>query len=151
MTTQPTFIWDEESGSTICHIVDKETGKTYIGTATCHPDDSDFMSEKTGCEIAFRRAKINCLKGIRDEQKCELRAFNRLYYTMNKSKKFNPKSYEHIMLQRQIRMTEFDLTTTKEIIAHEEESLRKIIAEKDKFYNRTRARRDLAQYNQSNK
>ena len=55
------------------------------------------------------------------------------------------------MLQRQIRMTEFDLTTTKEIIAHEEESLRKIIAEKDKFYNRTRARRDLAQYNQSNK
>jgi hypothetical protein len=145
MVMEPNFIWEEDTGSAICTIV--ENGKTYMGIAKCHPDDNDMMSEKTGCEIAFRRAKIECLRGIRDEQKCELRAFNRLYYTMNKSKKFNPKSYENIMLHRQIRMTEFDLATTKEILAHEEADLRRIIDEKDKFYKRTRARRDLAQYN----
>ena len=147
MTTQPNFVWDEHSGTAICTLYDKQSGKTYIGTANCHPDDSDFMSEKTGCDIAFRRAKIEFLRGLRDEQKCQLRALNHVYHTMNRSTHFNPKSYENKMLQRHIRSIEFDLATTKEMLAGELQGLKYIIDEKDKFYKRTRARRDLAQYN----
>ena len=147
MKFEPEFVWDENSGSAICTIYDKTSGKTYVGTSTCHPDDKDFMSEKTGCEIAFRRARIENLKGIRDEQKCELRALNHVASTMKKSKRFNPESYENIMLQRHIRMTEFDLATTKDILASEQQNLRTLLTEKDKFYKRTRARRDLAKYN----
>lgn len=147
MTTQPTFMWDEESRTAICTLYDKQSGKTYIGTATCHPDDVDFMSEKTGCDIAFRRAKIEFLRGLRDEQKCQLQALKHVYHTMNRSKYFNPKSYENKMLQRHTHSIEFDLATTKEILANELQGLKYVIDEKDKFYKRTRARRDLAQYN----
>ena len=47
------------------------------------------------------------------------------------------------MLQRHIRMFEFDLTTIKETIATEEQNLRKYIKEKDDFYVKTRARREM--------
>lgn len=147
MNTQPNFVWDEHSGTAICALYDKQTSKTYVGTATCHPEDKDFMSEKTGCEIAFRRAKIAFLRGLRDEQKCQYQALNHVYHTMNRSKYFNPKSYENKMLQRGLHAIEFDLTTTKQMLAEELKEVRTIIEEKDKFYKRTRARRDLAQYN----
>jgi queuine/archaeosine tRNA-ribosyltransferase len=93
--------------------------KVFSGSARCHPDDTDMMSEKTGCEIALRRAKINTLKGYRDELKIALNTLNHLYYSMNKSKRFNEKSYENRMLQRRIRQITFDLATTKEMIASE--------------------------------
>lgn len=61
---------------------------------------------------------------------------------MNKSLKFNPKSYENRMLQRQIRMINFDLTTVKETIAMEEQNLKSYIEKKDVFYNHIRKNRD---------
>ena len=45
------------------------------------------------------------------------------------------------MLQRQIRMIKFDLDTTKEIIATEEQSLREYLSEKEKFYEKIRSNR----------
>lgn len=53
----PEFTWDEESGSAICIIKD-EKNRVFIGEAICHPDDQDMISERTGCELAFRRAKL---------------------------------------------------------------------------------------------
>ena len=137
----PIFTWDEEVGYANCTLTDAKTGKTYVGTAACHPDDSDMMSEKTGCELAYRRARINALRGHRDELKCELNALNRLYYNMKHSTRFNPCGYENIMLQRHIRMTENDLATAKDIIATELQNLYEIIDEKEKFYTRVRLRR----------
>ena len=61
--------------------------------------DQDMMSEKTGCEIANRRAEIMVLKGyVKNELKPRLRALKQLYYSMNRSKYFNEKSYENKML-----------------------------------------------------
>ena len=139
MKNEPIFSWDEETGIASCILGSNE--KIYTGFAQCHPDDADMKGEKTGCEIAFRRAKIHALRGYRDELKVKLSALNQLFYTMNKSKHFNPKSYENKMLQRQIRMTNFDLDTAKEMIATEEQNLREYIQKKDEFYNHTRARR----------
>ena len=139
MKNEPIFSWNEETGTASCILGSNE--KIYTGFAQCHPDDTDMKGEKTGCEIAFRRAKIHALRGYRDELKIKLSALNQLFYTMNKSKHFNPKSYENKMLQRQIRMTNFDLDTAKEMIATEEQNLREYIQKKDEFYNHTRARR----------
>ena len=142
MKHEPIFNWDEETGISSCILSDGE--KIYTGFAQCHPDDSDMKGQKTGCEIAFRRARINALRGYRDELKIQLKALNQLYYSMNISYRFNEKSYENKMLQRQIRQINFDLATAKEMIATEQESLRVYIKEKDEFYNKTRMRRNKA-------
>lgn len=139
MKHEPIFNWDEKTGTASCILSDGE--KVYTGFAQCHPDDEDMKGQKTGCEIAFRRAKINALRGYRDELKIQLKALNQLFYSINKSKKFNSKSYENRMLQRQIRMINFDLATTKEMIANEELNLRAYIKSKDVFYIQTRKRR----------
>lgn len=140
MKNEPIFTWDEESGVASCILSDGE--KVYTGFAQCHPDDNDMKGEKTGCEIAFKRARIHALRGYRDELKIRLSALKQLYYTMNKSKHFNPKSYENRMLQRQIRMINFDLDTAKEILATEEQNLREYLKNKDDFYVKTRIRRE---------
>ena len=140
MKHEPIFNWDEETGVASCILSDGE--KVYTGFAQCHPDDEDMKGQKTGCEIAFRRAKINTLRGYRDELKIRLSTLKQLYYTMNKSKHFNPKSYENRMLQRQIRMINFDLDTVKEILATEEQNLREYLKNKDDFYVKTRIRRE---------
>jgi hypothetical protein len=142
MKNEPIFNWDEEAGIASCIVSDGK--KVYTGFAQCHPDDEDMKGQKTGCEIAFRRARINALRGYRDELKIQIKALNQLYYSMNKSTKFNKKSYENRMLQRQIRMINFDLATTKEMIATEEQNLRAYIKSKDVFYTQTRKRRQKA-------
>ena len=139
MKNEPIFHWDEETGKAACIVSNGE--KVYTGFAQCHPDDNDMASEKTGCEIALRRAKINALRGYRDELKTRLSALNQYYHSMNMSCKFNEKSYENKMLQRQIRQIKFDLDTTKEMIANEELNLRAYIKSKDVFYTQTRKRR----------
>ena len=139
MKNEPIFEWDEESGISSCILSDGE--KIYTGFAQCHPDDEDMKGQKTGCEIAFRRARINALRGYRDELKIKLATLNQLYYSMNISHRFNEKSYENRMLQRQIRQITFDLTTAKEMIATEKENLKAYVKEKDEFYKKTRIRR----------
>ena len=68
---------------------------------------------------------------------------------MKHSNKFNPKSYENIMLQRQIRIFKFDIDEIKKIIATEKQNLMAYISEKDKFYNKIRKNRDKAKIVQS--
>ena len=87
MKNEPIFHWDETSGKAACIVSDGE--KVYTGFAQCHPDDRDMTSEKTGCEIALRRAKINALRGYRDELKIRLSALNQYYHSMNMSNRFN--------------------------------------------------------------
>ena len=145
MKNEPIFHWDEETGVSSCILSDGE--RVYTGFAHCHPDDEDMKGEKTGCEIALRRAKIAALRGYRDELKIRLSALNQYYHSMNMSHRFNEKSYENKMLQRQIRQIKFDLDTAKEMIASEELSLRAYIKSKDVFYTQTRKRRQKANIN----
>lgn len=145
MKNMPIFSWDAETGTASCILSDGE--KVFTGFAKCHPDDADMCGEKTGCEIALRRAKINALRGYRDELKIAAKTLNQLYYSMNQSTRFNKKSYENRMIQRQIRQINFDLATTKEMIVSEQESLRAYIKSKDVFYTQTRKRRQKANIN----
>lgn len=108
-----------------------------------------MKSEKTGYEIAQRRAEINMLKSyISNELKPRLRALKQLYYSMNRNKKFNENSYENYMLQRQIHLIKNELDTTKEIIAELEEDLITYIDSKDKFYKKIRHMRQKGEERQ---
>lgn len=99
---KPEFSWDAESGSAICILTD-EKGRTFIGEATCHPNDEDMMSERTGCELAFRRAKLQYLRTVRDaEIKPALAALEHLYASMVHSTNFEAKSYEARTIRKHI-------------------------------------------------
>ena len=137
---KPIFEWDEELGYASCILTD---GKNYFyGSAHCHEEDKDMKSEKTGCEIAYIRAEIQALIHLRDfEIKPMLAAYKQLFYSMNKSKHFNAKSYENKMLQRKIREKEFDLATTNKMIATEKTNLREYLKIKDEFYTKVRNHR----------
>lgn len=139
MSRVPEFHWDKDNGEAVCILID-EKKRRFVGTAYCHEDDRDMMSERTGCEIAYRRARIEQICAIRDcDIKPALAALKQLYFSMKHSKNFNPKSYENKMLQRHIRSLEFDLTTIKEMLAYEREELKDYIADKDKFYQKARS------------
>ena len=144
MKQEPIFNWDPEEGVASCII--KYKNQTFCGVAMCHEEDKDMMSEKTGMEIAYRRATIDYLKYVRDmELKPALKALKQLYYTMKHSTHFNPKSYENSKLQRHIRMYEFDLETINELIADERKNLKDYIDKKDEFYKKTRIGRQIKQ------
>lgn len=139
---QPIFDWDELTGTAICIL--KYNDNIFTGVACCHEDDLDMKSKKTGCEIALRRAEIDALKYYKNELQTSLKALNQLFYSMVQSNKFNENSYENKMLQRQIRLIQNDLDTTKEIIAQKQKSLKTYISEKDYFYKRIRKNREKA-------
>ena len=144
MKQEPIFNWDPEEGVASCII--KYKNQTFCGVAMCHEEDKDMMSEKTGMEIAYRRATIDCLKYVRDmELKPAIKALKQLYYTMKHSTHFNPESYENSKLQRHIRMYEFDLETINELIVNERKNLKDYIDKKDEFYKKTRISRQIRQ------
>ena len=141
---KPIFHYDKETGCSTC-IIETKYGK-FSGTACCHPDDMDMASEKVGCEIAYSRAAIDSLKYERDNViKPSLKALKQLYYSMNRSKRFNPKSYEYKMLRRQIECWEFDLSIINDMIDTERTWIRDYINTKEALYQSIRANRNNGQ------
>jgi len=132
------YNYNENTGIAFCTIY--EYGLEFMGAALCHPDDKDMKSERTGCEIANRRAYIHLLCHERDNIIFpQLKALKQLYYSINKSKNFNKKGYAEKALYRHVRMLEHDLTAIKAEIAAERQSLKDYIEGKEKFYQRHRA------------
>lgn len=141
---KPIFHYDKETGCSTC-VIETKYGK-FSGTACCHPDDMDMASEKVGCEIAYSRAAIDSLKYERDNViKPSLKALKQLYYSMNRSKRFNPKSYEYKMLKRQIECWEFDLAVIGDMIDTERIWIRDYINTKEALYQNIRANRNSGQ------
>lgn len=137
----PIYDWDAEKKIATCTLEDNKNRK-FVGIAKCHPTDEDFGNSYTGSHIACERAVIKYLKSVRkNELEPALAALKQLYYSINKSKNYNPKSYESIMLRRQIRIKEEDLEFIKQELAEREQKLAAYIAEKDMFYQKTRKSR----------
>ena len=81
------YSWDSATGTATCIIQDKNN--TFTGTAHCHENDWDFMSERTGCYIAECRASIARLRHIRDNEiKPQIKALKHFYYTLKHKKKY---------------------------------------------------------------
>ena len=126
------FVFDEENGTTIC--VMKYDSRDFIGTAVCAPEDMDYLSKKTGQEIAFNRASVEVLKYDKFCLTQELKGLKSLYYSIKHSKKYNPKSYEAIMLRHQINMRENDIAQLKVDIKTTQQYIKNYINQKDKAY-----------------
>ena len=60
---------------------------------------------------------------------------------MNRSKKFNPNSYETKMLLNQIKIKEEDISEVKSIISNLKKDLKDMIDEKEDFYQKVRKNR----------
>ena len=104
-----------------------------------------MMSKLTGQTIAEFRATLQYLRHIRDnELQPQLKSLYQLYYSMNRSSKFNPKSYEAKMLYSQIQNLENDLVAIKENIATLSQDLKRYINDKEKSHQLIRNRRAAA-------
>ena len=126
------FNFDEENGTTIC--VMKYDNRDFMGTAVCAPEDMDYLSKKTGQEIAFNRASVEVLKYDKFCLTQELKGLKSLYYSIKHSKKYNPKSYEAIMLRHQMNMRENDIAQLKVDIKTTQQYIKNYINQKDKAY-----------------
>ena len=142
------FDFDKETGTTFCTIICKDN-LVFMDAARCHEDDMDMYSQRTGAEIAHRRAWIKMLQHIRDnELQPVVNAYRHLYDILSQSKNFNAKSHETRMVRRQLCMTENDLARIKQELAYERKSLKDYIAGKEKLWNKIRAK-NKGEINQS--
>lgn len=133
------YLYDEESGVST-YIVEYE-GQYFTGLAHCSPQDKDMQNEITGINIAQRRAAIQLFQYRRNELKHKLSALNQLYYSVNKSKKYDPHGYMENMLEHQRQLVQDELNLMKDCIKDEQEGLRHYLKDKEEFYQRIRANR----------
>lgn len=138
---QPIFDWNKEEGIATCIIFDSDN-IPHKGVAKCHADDADMMNEKTGLDIAYQKAVIEGYKAYKRKCSIELKALKQLYYSMKHSKKFNKKSYESIMLYRQMKIKEEDIAAAQSLISVAKMNLKMFISQKDAFYKTVRKRRE---------
>lgn len=140
MSKQPYYEWDESLGAAYCVLTYNNI--KFKGEAICHPDDKDMQSKLTGQTIAEIRAMIKYLRHIRDNEiKPKLAALKQFYYSINRSKEYNKKSYESRMLYRQIRNYEKDLDAIKEEIARITNFMNEYITTKEAQYQLIRQHR----------
>ena len=135
-------IFTYENGHAIC-ITRDTMGREFKGEAWCAKEDLDMESKITGLSIAESRAQIAAATAYRNDLRVRLSALKQLYYSMNKSKSFNPKSYENKMLQRQIKLTENDLSIAIHQLAVLKVNLYEYINQKDDFHKRVRDNRNV--------
>lgn len=130
MIGEPIFNYNEHRGTTTCTISDGQN--IFIGTAKCHPDDRDCMSEYTGCEIAERRCKIKILQHIKNNQIIpQIQAYEHLISTMLNSKQLNPQSYEFKRIKAEYDNLLNQYTAIKNKIKYSQSKLREYIADKE--------------------
>ena len=130
MIGEPIFNYIKASGKTTCTISDGQN--TFIGMAKCHPDDWDYMSEYTGCEIAERRCKIKILQHIKNNQIIpQIQAYEHLISTMLNSKQLNPQSYEFKRIKAEYDNLLKQYTAIKNKIKYSQSKLRGYINDKE--------------------
>lgn len=138
------YNWYAETGTAECIIYCGPL--KFKGLSHCHPEDEDMMSKLTGETIAEGRALLTYLRHIKNnELKPQLKALKQLYYSMNRSKHFNPKSYEYRMLRRQICIVENNLSGIKEEITNIKTSLKEYLEQKEKDHKIIKEYRDKKQ------
>ena len=134
-------IFTYENGHAFCTTRDA-MGREFKGEAWCAKEDLDMESKITGLSIAESRAQIAAATAYRNDLRVRLSALKQLYYSMNKSKSFNPKSYENKMLQRQIKLTENDLSIAIHQLAVLKVNLYEYLNKKESFYKQVRDSRN---------
>ena len=134
------YLYDKDSGIST-YIIEYE-GQYFTGIAHCALEDKDMQNEKTGINIAQRRAIIKLFQYRRNELKHKLAALNQLYYSVNKSKKYDSHGYMENMLEHQRQQIQEELNTMKDALKDEQEDLQLYLKNKNEFYKKIRANRN---------
>ena len=134
------YYFNPEDGSSLCTI--SFNNRIFVGTAQCSENDKDMLSEKTGCEIAYRRASIYALKYEKDTIKSELNGLKKYYYTVCRSKYYNKNGYMETMLKRQLAFQQNRLEEITNLLKYNQESLKDYLKNKEIFYKRIRKMRN---------
>lgn len=138
-----TFTWDPETGYATCKIQCHD--EIFVGQAKCCDEDRDFLSERTGLNIAELRADIRALKHIKKYiMKPELDSLKQVYHVMTVNKNFNSKSTEARIMRKHIHMKEADLQSINWQIHDTEDFLKEYIKNKDIIHSRIRKKRELS-------
>lgn len=135
-----TVKFEYHNGISICRIY-KKGELVGCGSAQCHDNDKDMMSERVGCFIAECRANIDYMRRRRNNELMpELKALTHLQNCIIKSKEYNPKSYEANMIRKQIKAKEKEIAILNEDIRIEQQYLKEYINNKEILYRRLRSK-----------
>ena len=133
------YIYNPETKKAMAYVT--YNGITFATEATCHENDYDFESERTGLQIADIRANIRILQYKRDtEIKPVIKSLEHLLHNIQSSSQHNPKAYESIMIRNQLKAYKKDLEEINKIINDEKAYLKEYINNKDKLYIKLRAK-----------
>ena len=131
------YEWNQETGIAKCIIYDKNL--TFTGIATCHPDDMDFASERTGCYIAETRAGLARLRHMRDNiLRPQIKSLMDFYHDLKDRKHFDPTHPMVGILFQHINQLNHELAELSQDIRLEQIYLKEYIANKDIMYKKIR-------------
>ena len=134
------YSWDEDTGVATCSIFYQD--KEYKGQAICHQEDKDFQSRLIGSDLAYLRACIKLLQGIKQSKRDELKGVKSVYYSLTPSPRFNPNSFETHMIKQRIEELEEDIEVSKSLIQNLQTQIKKSIDTSDEFYKSVRKDRE---------
>lgn len=134
------YFYDPATG--VAHCILTHKGLEFGGTATCHKDDMDFASERTGLFIAEGRAILRLLKHQKQELEPGITALQHAVNCIRDSKDFNPKAKEYQIVYKLLydKKRERDILNVR--IASEKQYLADYIKNKDLIYKSLRKRRN---------
>lgn len=130
------YFYDPAMG--VAHCILTHKGMEFGGTATCHPEDGDFMSERTGLYIAETRANIRYLKSKKPELRTAITTLQHAVNCMRDSKNFNPKAKEFQIVYRLLYDKKSELDSLNSRIKMEKEYLEDYVRNKDIVHNKMR-------------
>lgn len=137
--THVKFSYDTDKHLTTC--TRNVHNKIYIGYSQCHPHDYDFESKLVGQHYAYTRSMIREMCAIRDDYKVQLKMLKHVYNIYEQNESIDLDSTECMVMRRQMRLLERDIQEMKELIAMTRKDLRTTMLEKDKLYDKLRAKR----------
>lgn len=133
------FDWNEARG--ICNCKITTSFGEFLGTASCHIDDFDMKSQRTGEQIAYHKALIKMLKYERD---CilipQIKVLEHVQSITNMKKDADSHCHAVITLKRQLHNFKFELQLIREAIDGERIQLREYINKKEEMYQHIRSK-----------
>lgn len=137
--THVKFVYDTDKHLTTC--TRSVHNKIYIGHAQCHPHDYDFESKLVGEHYAYIRSMIREMCAIRDDYKTQLKMLKHVYNIYEQNDTIDLDSLECQVMRRQMRLLERDIKEMKQLITDTRMDLRNTMIEKDRLYEKLRAKR----------
>ena len=107
--------------------------------ASCSTEDIDMKSEKVGCEIAYRRARIDYFKEQKAKYRIQLEGLRHFKSTLSSNIDTNDYIYKRLL--KEIKNLEDKIIYCCTKIDFEKSRLREYINDKDEFYKYIRKKR----------